>query len=117
MTKKYDLRPLSFTATTTAANQGTQVPSNFRRYIYRLKLNNVHTGSNRLTVYSRTDSSDTRVYQQTLGAGQTFEPDTPEDLEKAVPILVFDPGSYMRFETDGGDMDVDLLFADEEGKS
>lgn len=113
--KAYDLRPLSFTADTTATNQGTQVPAtDMIRKIVRMLIQNIHSTANRLTLYERISSTDTTIFDIQLDPGAVMEFKS-EDMEESPPVLVLRPGSYLRSDTDNGDYLVSLWYADEEG--
>jgi len=113
--KKQALRTAIITANNASYQSlGTKIPSNMRRYVYFIKATNQHNGANKLTIARGPAASEAAVdYVQATNQYDIWE--YPEALpENAAPIYIFEKvDEYIRVETDNGDMDVFIIYADE----
>ena len=113
--KKQALRTALITANDAAYQSlGSQIPSDMRRYVYRIKAINQHGGANKLTIARGPAASEVAVdYIQAATEFETWiDPD--EMKVDAAPIYIFETvDEYIRVITDNGDMDVFIIFADE----
>lgn len=111
---KQSLRTAIVTANTGYQSLGTQIPTNMRRYVYRIKATNQFNGANKLTLARGPAGSEVAVdYIQTALIYDIW-PDPDELKEDSAPLYIFEAvDTYIRVITDSGNMNVIIWYCDE----
>jgi len=113
--KKQALRTAVITANQAAYQSlGSKIPSNMRRYVYRIRTTNQDAAANKLTIARGPAGSEVAIdyIQAALQYEIYLDPD--ELKVDAAPIYIFEAvDEYIQVITDVGDMDVFITFADE----
>ena len=117
---KYDLKQITFIATTTATNFGITTgpegtPPNMNRYVVYANYYNPAAASTIITLWERIATTDRRM--DVLGLTQYTERRRPEggnpDAEN--PVYVFRASSFIRAQTSGGNILVTMQVYDQPG--
>jgi hypothetical protein len=116
MVDKRALQSQRGTATSSGGVIGTEVASNMRRYIYKLKTANQYAGANQLTLgYSDDEGSSSTTLDYIEHAVQYDMWNDPDDLkEDALPIYIIPSGNKLYAITDNGNVEVYYVYEDSE---
>ena len=116
MVDKKGLQPLQATATTAGGVIGTEVASNMRRYIYKIKTANQYAGANQLELgYSADDGVNHTTLDYIEHANQYDMWNDPDVLnEDALPIYIIPAGNKIYVITDNGDVECYFEYEDSE---
>lgn len=93
---------------------GTQIPTDMRRYVYRIKVINQFAGLNELTLARGPAAAEVPIdYIAAATENETYiDPD--ELKENSAPIYIFETiDEFIRVITDNGPMRVFIIYADE----
>ena len=92
MLKRDDIKTTVATVTTADANVGSAIPQNMRRFIYRIKAINIHTGANLLTLGKREDGAGVTTTIDYVQFATQYEifPDPDELKEDSAPLYVIE---------------------------
>lgn len=95
---------------------GTEVASNMRRYIYKIKTNNQYAGANQLRLGYSDDEGETATTLDYIDHATEHEMwNDPDELkEDALPIYIIPSGNKIFGVTDNGDCYVYFLYEDSE---
>lgn len=113
--EKRALRTAFITADNVAYQSiGSQIPTDMRRYVYRIKTTNHVAGPNMLYL-ARGPAAAEVVIDHVQEAVEHGIWNDPDDLnERSVPIYIFEAeDEFIRCLTDNGDMDVFIIYIDE----
>ena len=113
--KKQSLRTALIVANNAAYQSlGSLIPTNMRRYVYRIKAINQFAGANMLSLARGPAGAETVIDH--LQAATQYETyiDPDEFKESAAPIYIFEAvDQYIRVITDNGNCDVFIEYCDE----
>jgi len=116
MIDKRGLQTQQATATTGDAVFGTEVPSNMRRYIYKVKTDNQFAGANQLEIGYSDDDGATHTTLDYIDHATQYEmwcdPDTLK--EDALPIYIIPAGNKLFLTTDNGNVECYFVYEDSE---
>lgn len=106
MVDKKALQTQRGTATTAGGVIGTEVASNMRRYIYKLKTSNQYNGANQLTLGYSDDEGSTSTTIDYIDHALKYDSwDEPDDLrEDSLPIFIIPAGNKLYAITDNGNV-------------
>ncbi len=112
---KQALRTAIITANNSAYQSlGSQIPSNMRRYVYRIKATNQFNGANKLTLARGPAGSEAAVDYIQAAVQYDIWNDPDEVTEQAAPIYIFEAeDEYIRVITNAGDCNVFIIYTDE----
>jgi hypothetical protein len=116
MVDKKGLQTQRGTATTAGGVIGTEVASNMRRYIYKIKTANQYAGANQLTLgYSDDDGVSSTTLDYIEHATQYEMWNDPDVLkEDALPIYIVPAGNKLYAITDNGNVELYYEYEDSE---
>ena len=116
MIDKRGLQTQQATATTGDAVFGTEVESNMRRYIYKIKTANQYAGANQMEVgYSDDDGATHTTLDYIEHATQYEMWNDPDELrEDALPIYIIPAENKLFLTTNNGNVEVHLEYEDSE---
>ena len=108
MARREGLKAAYATVTTAGVNIGSEVPTDFRRYVYSIKTANLYAGANSLQVRRNATTID-RIKHATRYE-MWKEPEDPK--EDSLPMYVLTAGEQLSGITDNGDCWVRVLYVD-----
>jgi len=117
MPDKRGLQPYLGTVTNAGLVFGTEVPSNMRRYIYKIKTNNQFAGANQLDFgYSEDEGASHTTLDYIDHATEHEMWNDPDELkEDALPIYIIPSGNKMYGKAgSAGNIYVYVLYEDSE---
>ncbi len=116
MVDKRGLQPLQATAPLAGGVFGTTVPTNMRRYIYKIKTANQFAGPNQLNLGHSDDAGATHTDLDYIEHAVQYEMwNDPDELkEDSAPLYFIPAGSQIYLETDAGDIECYFLYEDAE---
>lgn len=116
MVDKRGLQPLQATAVLADGVFGTTVPTNMRRYIYKIKTANQFAGPNQLDLGHSDDAGVTHTTLDYIEHAVQYEMwNDPDELkEDSLPIYIIPGGSKLYLSTDAGDIECYFLYEDSE---
>jgi len=116
MVRKQGLQSVLGTVTAAGVAFGTVVPTNMRRYIYKIKTVNQVAGANQLDFGYTSDGGATHTTLDYIGHATQYEmwndPDEPK--EDALPIYIVPAGNQFYGAGSAGNVYVYLLYEDAE---
>jgi len=116
MINKRGLQTQQATATTGDAVFGTEVPSNMRRYIYKIKTSNQFAGANQLEIGYSDDDGATHTTLDYIDHATQYEmwcdPDNP--TENSLPLYIIPADNKLFLTTDNGNVEVYIEYEDSE---
>lgn len=116
MVDKRGLQSQQGTATTANGVIGTEVASNMRRYIYKIKTANQYAGANQLTLGYSDDEGTTHTTLDYIEHATQYEMWNDPDVlpEDALPIYIIPAGNKIYVITDNGDVECYFEYEDSE---
>ncbi|MHA1812883.1 MAG: hypothetical protein ACTSYX_05540 [Candidatus Thorarchaeota archaeon] len=116
MPDKRGLQSVLGTVTSAGVAFGTTVPTNMRRYVYKIKTNNQYAGANQLDFGYTTDGGATHTTLDYIDHATQHEmwndPESPK--EDGLPIYIIPAGARFFGQGSAGNVYVYILYEDSE---
>lgn len=111
--QRADLQPLVFDASTTPTNQGTAVPTDYKRSFLMVNIINTYTTGQVITLFQSVTTAN--LLKVKLDAGASYK-DRTADMQDDTPVFSpVESGTYLASVTQLGSATVSLEYVDEEG--